>query len=449
MTVVYHSMGKTQTYDELLLPNDREPASVLQSLIESKQFAQYGIYQGEDEVCFAGGAAMAVTVDREQVSLVGLGCDRAVTARNPLKQVESLLAEIPIEDWTAYGYVSFDLVRYYYSYGKAIAAPLLYFFVPMTEAIITLSEIRVRTLDNVETIRNLVLRSQPQPTPKPASISFPETFGDEDIYHHRVETLQKAIRDGQLHKAIMSRSVKVKGKLDVFGTYLLGTERNQASRSYGLHLPGVRTVGFSPEILMKLTEDSSGGRVLVTHPVAGTRPRGHTPEMDKSLQRELFASAKEVQEHSLSIWSVQGEMQKVCLPNTVQVVDFMQVKQYRWVQHLCSKVQGRLADDRTLWDALAVLFPGVTVSGIEKDRAIAWIDRLEEEPRGIYAGAIGWINSSEEADLAIPIRSAYQYQDWIYLNAGAGIMGESIAANEYIESMNKMNTMLANLVLEA
>lgn len=440
------NMGRTWTYNEVLLPGQREPLGVLQTLIESRLFSEYGVYQSEEELRFAGNRAICVSVDLQQVTLQGLVKDRYFPVDDPLKQVEQMLASIPLDDWTAYGYVSFDLVRYYYPYQKAIAGPLLYFFVPATEVRIRPDEILVRTLESPEAVCKVLQKSQDLRT---QSCPTPEwVFTDQNHYQTQVETLQKAIHQGELHKAILSRSVKLKGNLDILGTYILGNQQNQAIRSYGLQLPGVRTVGFSPEILMQLSHHPLKGRRLITNPVAGTRPRGETLEADEQLKRQLFADAKEVKEHALSIWLVQDEMQQVCTPGTVQVVDFMQVKQYRWVQHLSSRVQGELAQDRSLWDALKVLFPGVTVSGIDKEVAIAWIDRLENEPRGIYAGAIGWINSQEEADLAIPIRSAYQYGEWIYLNAGAGIMAESIAHNEYIESMNKMNTMLTNLVLE-
>jgi len=137
----------------------------------------------------------------------------------------------------------------------------------------------------------------------------------------------------------------------------------------------------------------------------------------------------------------------LCLSETVRIFDFMEVKQYRCVQHLSSRVGGQLAPGNTLWDALRVLFPGITVSGLDKARALEWIDRLESGPRGLYAGGIGWINSSGMADLAIAIRSVYQYDQDVYLNAGAGIVAESVPANEYVESVNKMNTMANNLVL--
>ena len=142
-------------------------------------------------------------------------------------------------------------------------------------------------------------------------------------------------------------------------------------------------------------------------------------------------------------------MTSVCRLETVKIIDFMQVKRYRYVQHLSSQLMGKLQPDKTLWDAIKALFPAVTVSGIEKSQAIEWIDLLEEEPRGLYAGGLGWINSQGQVDLAIPIRSACQYHDQVYLNAGAGIMAESIPEQEALECLSKMNTMLQNLVLKS
>ncbi len=440
------NMGKTQIYHDLFLPGQREPLAIVQRLIESRLFSGYAIYQSHQEVRFAANPAIAIAVNLQDLTLTHGEKIDTFPLSDPFKQVEAILGNLPLQDWTAYGYIAFDLVRHYYLYSKAIASPVLYFFIPATEIIITPTQIHLRTLESPAALQNLLETSEPLTTTSLAPCVV--RFADEQIYHTQVEALQQAIHRGELHKAIIARSVKIKGNLNVLGTYLLGTQQNHALRSYGLHLPRVRTVGFSPEILVKLINDPQRGRLLTTNPVAGTRPRGETSETDALLKRQLFADAKEVKEHALSIWAVQDEMKQVCLPGTVQVVDFMQVQSYRWVQHLSSQVQGELAADQTLWDALRVLFPGVTVSGIEKPEAIAWIDRLETEPRGIYAGAIGWVNSQQEADLAIPIRSAYQYGEWIYLNAGAGIMAESIPRNEYLESVHKMNTMLTNLVLE-
>lgn len=269
-------------------------------------------------------------------------------------------------------------------------------------------------------------------------------LSDQEHYQTQVSKMIEVIQAGHLHKAIISRSVKVKGEMDVLGTYQLGLRNNNSVRSYCFEFDNIKAVGFSPEILMSV----DANRFVITNPLAGTRPRADDLEQDEFLRSELFTDAKEVKEHALSIWLAQAEMSTFCLPDTVKVFDFMQVKQYRWVQHLSSRVGGQLRSGKTLWDGLKVLFPGITVSGIDKHQALAWIDYLETEPRGLYAGGIGYINSQGIADLAIAIRSAYQYNDSVYFNAGAGIVAESVPENEYLESVNKMNTMLTNLVLK-
>jgi salicylate synthetase len=258
-----------------------------------------------------------------------------------------------------------------------------------------------------------------------------------------VETLTGAIRAGALQKAILSRCARVPGALDLLGTYTASAQVNNAARSYCFRMDDVAGVGFSPEILL----ESDGRGLVTTNPLAGTRPRGADEREDEGIRGELFTDAKEVKEHALSVLLAQEEIASVCEPDSVRVYDFMEVKRFRCVQHLSSRVSGRLSPGKTLWDALGAVFPGVTVSGISKARALQWISDLEPEARGIYGGAVGWIDSSGRSDLAIAIRSAFQYGNTVHLNAGAGIVAESMPEREYIESVNKMNTMLSRVVL--
>lgn len=124
------------------------------------------------------------------------------------------------------------------------------------------------------------------------------------------------------------------------------------------------------------------------------------------------------------------------------------MKKYRTVQHLSSRAGGQLKAGYTLWDGLKALFPGITVSGIDKASALAWIDRLEDHPRGVYAGGLGWIDSNGAADIAITLRSIFQYGKQVVFQAGAGIVAESKPKYEYMETVNKMKTMLSYLVME-
>jgi salicylate synthetase len=430
-------------YHELFVPEAYEPQLLLQNLLDVGLFSSYMLYAGGKETRIAGNTLASVSVSADTVTLNGLGQIQSQPVdSDPLKQVETLLGSLAIDNWTAYGYVGFDVARFYSPYRHAIEQPLLYFSIPETELHITEKGIRIRSVKPLTKILEALAIEQPlrSYTATPPILDF----ADREDYQRRVSELMAAIQAGHLHKAIIARSVKVKGQMDLLGTYYLGSQSNNSARSYCFQFDRVSAVGFSPEILMTVDAD----RMVITNPLAGTRPRSSDRACDEQLNRELFTDAKEVKEHALSIWLAQDEIAALCVPDTVRVLDFMEVKKYRCVQHLSSRVGGELQADKTLWDALKVLFPGITVSGIDKQNALKWIDRLEAEPRGLYAGGIGWVDSRGTADLAIAIRSAYQYDDTISFNAGAGIVAESVPENEYIESVNKMNTMLTNLVLK-
>jgi salicylate synthetase len=441
---MYQLAPEIVTYHELFLPGKTDSLLVLNSLLSAQLISDYVMYQNDDEVRIAGNVLAQVAVTSDTITLDCLGrSSQSKPASDPLKQVEAMLSTLPIENWTAYGYVSFDVSSFYSSYSKSFDQPIVHFLVPETEIYITPRGVRIRSVKSPGKFQQALESdtSLSDYTATPPTVDF----ADNEHYQQRVGSLIHAIREGKLQKAIISRSVKVKAEMDLLGTYVLGSRSNNAARSYCLKMGDVSAVGFSPEIFMEVTSD----RFVVTNPLAGTRPRDPDQVEDQKLYDELFSDAKEVKEHALSIWLAQDEIASVCLPDTVQIYDFMEVKKYRCVQHLSSRVGGQLRPDKTLWDAMKVLFPGITVSGINKQEALAWIDRLESEPRGIYAGAIGWINSEGVVDLAIAIRSAYQYGDHLYLNAGAGIVAESVPEREYIESVNKMNTMLSNVVLKS
>lgn len=430
-------------YHELFVPETKDPQALLQNMLDIGLFSSYMLYEGDRQTRIAGNTLASIAVSTDTVTLDYLGeIESRSIVGDPLQQVQQMLASLPIENWTAYGYVGFDMARFYSSYSKAIEQPLLYFSIPETELQITDKGIRIKSVKSLTKIIEALAIESPlrEYTATPPTLDF----ADREHYQTKVSELVEAIQTGHLHKAIIARSVKVQGQMDLLGTYRLGTQSNNSARSYCFQFDDVSAVGFSPEILMTVDAD----RFVITNPLAGTRPRSENLDRDEQLSRELFTDAKEVKEHALSIWLAQDEIATLCVPETVRVFDFMEVKQYRCVQHLSSRVGGELQPDKTLWDALKVLFPGITVSGINKQAALEWIDRLETEPRGLYAGGIGWIDSRGTADLAIAIRSAYQYGDTIHFNAGAGIVAESVPEHEYVESVNKMNTMLTNLVLK-
>jgi salicylate synthetase len=425
-----------------------EPRAVAEALVDAGVLHDYFLYERQGEARIAGDCLAKVSVASDRVSLEWDGVQlHSEPARDPFKQVESLLHSLPMAHWTAFGYVAFDMAKYYHPYSQAIERPLLQFCVPRFEVRIGpggVSLIGGEDPDAAEMIRKVadqIAHSGPGTTATPTPPTL--TYGDRQDYCDKVKALTTAIRDGALQKAILSRKACLPGSMDLLGTYGASGRVNNAARSYCFRMGDIGAVGYSPEILL----EADGRGLVTTNPLAGTRPRGADSAEDLQMWGELFRDPKEVKEHALSVLLVQEEMGSVCSPETVRIYDFMEVKKFRCVQHLSSRVSGKLDADHTMWDALRVLFPGVTVSGINKSSALRWISDMEETPRGIYGGGIGWVDSQGRSDIAIAIRSAFQYGNTIHLNAGAGIVAESVPEREYVESVNKMNTMLSQIVM--
>ena len=395
------------------------------------------------EIRIAGRPRFRIQVTDREVAIEGRDFVRlAERATDPFKQIEKILSGLDLGDWRAYGYITFDISGFFYPYPKAVHTPLLDLMIPEIELHITDKGISTRgPIDR--TWLMAVANGATSSEAGSGSVAPRMELSDKAQYETNVEILTAAIRSGELQKAVIARRVKMTGPLDLVGTYEAAARVNNAARSYCFQIGEVSGVGFSPELLL----DADGTGTVLTGPLAGTRPRGADAVEDARLRGELYSDAKEVKEHAISILLAQEELNSVCNPNSVRITDFMSIKQFRTVQHLSSQVSGELRKDKTVWDALKALFPGITVSGIPKKAALQRIGELETEPRGVYAGAIGWIDSAGGADLAIALRSVFQYGQDVYLNAGAGIVAESVPEREYVETVNKMNTMLERVVL--
>ena len=200
-----------------------------------------------------------------------------------------------------------------------------------------------------------------------------------------------------------------------------------------LDLDGFQIVGASPEMLVRV-EDG----VVTTHPIAGTRPRGATPEEDDALAEELLEDEKERAEHIMLVDLGRNDVGRVAEPGTVRVDQLMEIERYSHVMHIVSHVSGRLREDRTPYDAFRSVFPAGTVSGAPKVRAMEIIAELEQERRGIYAGAVGYASFAGSLDTCIAIRTMVVKDGNAYLQAGGGIVYDSSPPKEYEESVNKM-----------
>lgn len=252
-----------------------------------------------------------------------------------------------------------------------------------------------------------------------------------------VEVGKEAIREGEVFQVVLSQRLDLDCPADPIEVYRVLRTINPSPYMYYLQLRDAHgkdfaVVGSSPETLVKVTD----GRV-VTFPIAGSRPRGETPARDVALGEELLRDPKERAEHIMLVDLARNDLVKVCEPASVEVVEFMAVKRFSHIMHICSTVVGRLRAGATALEALEATFPAGTLSGAPKPRAIALIDSLEPARRGIYGGTAGYFDFAGDMDMAIAIRTALICGGRASVQAGSGIVADSVPALEYAESRNK------------
>ena len=245
------------------------------------------------------------------------------------------------------------------------------------------------------------------------------------------------IRDGDVFQVVISQRFDHELTASPLDVYRVLRALNPSPYMYVLALETVdgspyAIVGSSPEALVKVTD----GRVY-THPIAGSRPRGDTTERDGELAAELLADLKEQAEHLMLVDLGRNDVSKVCRAGTVEVTEFMQVERFSHIMHLVSSVEGDLRDDVTPIDVFRATFPAGTLSGAPKPRALQIIDELEPARRGVYGGVVGYFGFSGDLDLAIAIRTAYLADGVARVQAGAGLVADSVAEAEYHETLSK------------
>jgi anthranilate synthase component 1 len=253
-----------------------------------------------------------------------------------------------------------------------------------------------------------------------------------------VERIREYIFAGDCFQALLARRIQVPLDFDPAALYRALRALNPSPYMYHLVLDGLELVGSSPELLVRV----QGGRVTV-RPIAGTRPRGLTPEDDERLAAELLVDEKERAEHVMLVDLGRNDVGRIAKYGTVEVTDLMVVERYSHVFHIVSQVEGQLQDDASAIDVFRATFPAGTMTGAPKVRAMQIIDELEPERRGPYAGAIGYIAAGDRRmDLAITIRTCVIADGVASVQAGAGIVADSIPANEWEETENKARAML-------
>ena len=252
-----------------------------------------------------------------------------------------------------------------------------------------------------------------------------------------VNAAKRAITDGDAFQIVLSQRLDVSTNASGVDVYRVLRTVNPSPYMYYLDLPDdrgghVEVVGSSPETLVK-----AQGRRVWTYPIAGSRPRGVNSAEDHRLAAELLEDPKELSEHVMLVDLARNDLSKVCDPATVEVATLMELKRFSHIQHISSMVTGLLRADADALDALVATFPAGTLSGAPKPRAIQLIDDFEPAARGLYGGVVGYFDLSGDADLAIAIRTASLKDGVASVQAGAGVVAESVPALEYEESRNK------------
>jgi anthranilate synthase component 1 len=249
--------------------------------------------------------------------------------------------------------------------------------------------------------------------------------------------IKKHIAAGDIFQIVLSRRIECEIGHDPFSIYAALRDINPSPYMYYLDFGDEKVIGASPEMLVRVEK-----RRVTTVPIAGTRPRGKTMDEDDLLARSLLNDTKERAEHTMLVDLARNDVGKVSRFGTVEVSEFMNIEKFSHVQHIVSTVSGILKDNLDCYDAFRSCFPAGTVSGAPKIRAMQIIDEYESSPRGLYAGAVGYIGFDRNLDFAIAIRTVIVRNGIASIQVGAGIVADSVPADEWKETENKAAAMI-------
>jgi len=292
-------------------------------------------------------------------------------------------------------------------------------------------------LDRMQSQLTAAIPGEIAEIPSVGELTFDRNISEEDFIS-KVLRAKEEILSGEAFQIVLSQRFSMECTADAIDVYRMLRLRNPSPYMYLFRFEGgVEIVGSSPEALVKVTQ----GEVMV-HPIAGTRKRSQAPEEDIRLGEELLADPKERAEHLMLVDLGRNDLGRICAAGSVEVIDFMSIERYSHVMHIVSTITGTLANGKTGVDALFATFPAGTLSGAPKPRAMEIIEELEPHRRALYGGAIGYLDFTGNVDTCIAIRTALIYDGRAYVQAGAGVVADSVPESEYQECINKAAAVL-------
>ena len=340
------------------------------------------------------------------------------------------------------GYAGYGMVRYFEGIRQTDSVdgtvPDLYFVVP--RHLVCVDHLNNRRLlishGKIAELREALSKAR-KAEPSEISVGDGKAGTSKEDFEGMVRDAKEEILDGNIFQVVLSRRTDFRFKGEPLEMYRALRRLNPSPYLFYLDFDNVQLLGSSPEMLVRLE-----GRKLTTRPLAGTRPRSMDPEEDEKLKLEMLLDEKERAEHLMLVDLHRNDMGRVSTFGTVKVNELMSVEKYSHVQHIVSNVESELAKDKDAFDALRSCFPAGTVTGAPKVRAMQIISELERTPRGPYAGSVGYFDFTGNMDFAITIRSIVIQGNRASVQAGAGIVADSVPEKEFAETEHKMRAMI-------
>ena len=457
--VVLETFGDLDTPLSAYLKLANAPFSyLLESVVGGERFGRYS---------FIGlPASTRIEVRGNRVSVWERGRSQEAETTDPLGFIRGHLAQfkaatrpgLPRFCGGLVGYFGYDTVRYVEGRLAQGAKPDA---MGTPDILLLLSE-QIAVLDNFSGKLSLIVYADPNepgayraarerlkellallrrpvaiPRDAPLPVEDPTYEFGESAFIGAVERAKRYIYDGDIMQVVLSQRASRPFSASPMALYRALRSLNPSPYMFYLDLAGFQVVGASPEILVRLEGDT-----VTVRPIAGTRPRGRTPEEDAALAADLLADPKERAEHVMLMDLGRNDVGRVAQTGSVRVTENMCIEHYSHVMHIVSNVEGRLRSGLDAIDVLRATFPAGTVSGAPKVRAMEIIDELEPTKRGVYAGAVGYLGFNGDMDVAIAIRTGVVKDGRVYVQAGAGIVADSVPRNEWEETRNKAKAVL-------
>jgi anthranilate synthase component 1 len=459
------ALTPVMAYQRLAQPAGGTPAAnafLLESVVGGERIARFSFAAADPET--------TIVARRDQMTVCTGDGVETITTDDPLAELGKLMADyrpvhlpgLPRFTGGIVGYAAYDLIRYYEKLGAGpdddrglpdlsfglYRTMVLFDHVSKTIKVVSNAFIRddpgrayaeateaiERTIAQLcsgqdHTVGEINLEGLPQ---KPF-----ESNVSRQGYMEVVEACKEYIRAGDIFQVVPSQRLAVTTSATPFDVYRALRVVNPSPFMFLLNMPELTLVGSSPEILCRVED-----RVITNRPLAGTRKRGATEEEDKALEAELLADEKERAEHIMLVDLGRNDVGRVAEPDSVELSELMTVERYSHVMHIVSNVTGRLAEGMTALDALRVTLPVGTVSGAPKIRAMEIIDEFETTRRGPYAGAVGYVDFSGNMDTCIALRTMVFSGGKVFIQAGGGVVADSVPEAEYQETLNKARALI-------